>query len=148
MADEAPPLIDDAGIARLLAKLRAIRDHDPNYGLTKTEFILRAQEIAARQFLRERARQRRIARLTVPLETLLPHQLPALPDFVDRAIASIDLKDAIDRLSRHERQVVIQSYALKRPIREIALTLRLTNRAVSAIRRAATAKLRKPEPST
>lgn len=144
MVDDDAPLIDDIGIARLLAKLRAIRDHDPAYGLTKSEFVDRAEEIAVRHALREAQRQRRQRRLEVPLDGMLPHQLPALPDFVDRLVDQMDLCIAIDRLSRHERQVVIQSFVLKRSIRDIATHLGLSQKVTRAIRTAAIAKIRLP----
>lgn len=145
-ADDEASLIDDIGIARLIAKLRAIRDHDPNYGVTKTEFLARAQEIAVRQAVRDRRRQRKQQQLEVPLDSLLPSQAPAAPSFVDRLIDHMDLCLAIDRLSRHERQVVIQSFVLKLPIREIAASLGLTQKTTRALRASARDKLRTAMP--
>lgn len=140
--DDAP-LIDDIGIAKLLAKLRAIRDHDPDYGLTRTEFIARAQELAVRQALRDAQRERRLRRKEIPIEGMLPGQLPTNPNFVDQLILAMDVRDALGRLSQHQSQVLILSRAMRLRDHQIAASLGLSIRTVKRLRQTAIATLRK-----
>jgi RNA polymerase sigma factor (sigma-70 family) len=135
--DDDTPLIDDIGIARLIAKLRAIRDHDPNYGVTKTEFLARAQEIAVRQALRDQRRLKRQQRLERPIDGMLPSQIPAAPSFVDQLIAAMDLRILLGRLTQDQHQVIILSLVMKRPIPQIAVALGLSVRTVRRLRRTA-----------
>jgi RNA polymerase sigma factor (sigma-70 family) len=141
-ADDDPPLIDDIGIAKLLAKLRAIRDHDPDYGLTRTEWIARAQEIAVRQALRDAKRQRQLRRKEIPIDGMLPNQIPAVPSFVDRLISAMDLRAALGRLSQHQSQVLILSRAMRLRDHQIAAALSLSVRTVKRLRDTAIATLR------
>lgn len=136
-ADDDPPLIDDIGIAKLLAKLRAIRDHDPDYGLTKTEWIARAQEIAVRQALRDAKRQRQLRRKEIPIDGMLPNQIPAAPSFVDRLISSMDLRAMLGRLSQHQYQVLVLSFVMRMSIPRISAALSLSERTVRRLRSAA-----------
>ena len=142
MADD-PPLIDDIGIAKLLAKLRAIRDHDPAYGLSKTEFVDRAQELAVRQAIREAQRQRRQRRLEIPLDGMLPHQVPAVPSFVERLVSAMDLRAALGRLTQHQSQVLVLSFAMRLSIPQISVALSLSQRTVRRLRRTALDTLQK-----
>lgn len=140
--DDEAPLIDDIGIARLIAKLRAIRDHDPNYGLTKTEFIARAQEIAVRQALRDAQRQSKLRRKEIPIDGMLPAKIPTNPGFVDRLISAMDLRDALGRLTQHQSQVLILSRAMGLRDHQIAVALGLSVCTIKRIRKAAITTLR------
>jgi DNA-directed RNA polymerase specialized sigma24 family protein len=129
MTDRDPPLIDDLGLAVLIARLEAATSYEPDYGVTRENFIATAESNAKRRFTREQARRKRIQRATISLETLLDHQIPSAPDDTARVIDFLTVLETLAAIPHPQRSALILTGLLGYTRKEAACALGVDKRA-------------------